>query len=142
MANYYQLPLRTDWLMNKKRLPVCSLKHSIAQHLHLILSTYHGETAFAESYGCSLWNEEFNIQLNLRWKESCCESLKYAIERFEKRFQLKDIRVTMEERTENVENGLIRARKCLHIDINGVIIKTNEQFHFNSTLFISPLAQR
>lgn len=139
---YYKLPLRLDQVTRKTRLPSCTLKHSIAQNLHLIISTYRGEAAYSDEFGCSLWDEEFNIQLNFRWKENLCDSLKQAVGQFEKRLQLQEVKVMMQEHNELLDKGNLRVRKCLHIEIRGTIRKTNEPFHFRDTIFISPLAQR
>ncbi|HTE27511.1 GPW/gp25 family protein [Flavitalea sp.] len=139
---FYKLPLRLDQIIQKKKLATCTLKHSIAQNLHLIISTYRGEAAYSDEFGCSLWDEEFNIQLNFRWKENLCDSLKQAVVQFEKRLQLQEVKVLMQEQNELVEKGNLRVRKCLHIEIKGIITKTNEPFHFRDSIFISPLAQK
>jgi phage baseplate assembly protein W len=140
--SFYKLPLRLDQIIRKKKLPTCALTHSIAQNLHLIISTYRGEAAYSDEFGCSLWDEEFNIQLNFNWKETLIESLKQAVSRFEKRLQLQDVKVLMQEQNELLKEGNLRVRKCLHIEIRGFIKKTNEPFHFRDIIFISPLAQK
>jgi phage baseplate assembly protein W len=141
-GSFYRLPLRLDQIVQKKRHPSCPLKHSIAQNLHLIISTYRGEAAYSDEFGCSLWDEEFNIQLNLRWRENLCESLGQAIEKFERRLQLQEVKASMEEQNELLANENLRVRRCLHIEIRGMIRKTNEPFNFRDTIYISPLAQK
>ena len=141
-TSYYKLPLRLDHVIQKKRHASCPLKHSIAQNLHLLISTYRGEASYSDEFGCSLWDEEFNIQLNLRWKENLCDSLRQAIEKFERRMNLQDVKANMEEQNEIIENASLRVRRCLHIEINGIIKKTNEPFNFRDTIYISPLAQK
>jgi phage baseplate assembly protein W len=141
-TSYYKLPLRLDHVIQKKRHASCPLKHSIAQNLHLLISTYRGEASYSDEFGCSLWDEEFNIQLNLRWKENLCDSLRQAIEKFERRMNLQDVKANMEEQNEIIENASLRVRRCLQIEINGIIKKTNEPFNFRDTIFISPLAQK
>ena len=118
------------------------MKHSIAQNLHLLISTYRGEAAYSDEFGCSLWDEEFNIQLNLRWKENLCDSLKNAVFQFEKRLEVEEVRASLQEQNELMEGGNLRVRKRLHIEIKGIIKKTNEPFHFRDLIFISPLAQK
>lgn len=143
MANsFYKLPLRLDQIIQKKKQETCSLKHSIAQNLHLLISTYRGEAAYSDEFGCSLWDEEFNIQLNLRWKENLCDSLKNAVFQFEKRLEVEEVRASLQEQNELMEGGNLRVRKRLHIEIKGIIKKTNEPFHFRDLIFISPLAQK
>ena len=138
----YKLPLRLDLLVKKQRQETCTLRHSIAQNLHLIISTYRGESAYAEEYGCSLWDEEFNIQLNPRWKDNLLDSLKSSILLFEKRLQTEDVRISLVEQNETLSIGSLRVRKCLNIEIKGIIKKLNESFHFRDTIFISPVAQK
>lgn len=141
-APLYRLPLRLDEIMRKQRNATCPLKHSIAQHLHLLLSTYRGESAFSDDFGCSLWDEEFNMQLNPRWKDNFSASLTVAIGKFEKRLELQEIKVSMEELNEWVGRDNLRVRKCLHIEIRGLVKKTNEAFRYQGSIFISPVAQQ
>ena len=108
--SFYKLPLRLDHIVRKKKLDNCSLTHSIAQHLHLIVSTYRGEAAYSDEFGCSLWDEEFNIQLNFNWKETLIASLKQAVSRFEKRLQILDLKVLMQEQNEFWSGSVERAR--------------------------------
>ncbi|HEY2648960.1 MAG TPA: GPW/gp25 family protein [Puia sp.] len=140
--SFYKLPLSLDLIVQKKKQATCPLIHSVAQNLHLLISTYRGEAAYSDEFGCSLWDEEFNIQLNFNWKETLIDSLKQAVGRFEKRLQLQEVKVMMQEQNELLEEGNLRVRKCLHIEIRGVIKKTNEPFHFRDIIFISPLAQK
>jgi hypothetical protein len=48
----------------------------------------------------------------------------------------------MEEQMEMLENDRLRARRCLYIEIAGIIKKTNEAFSFMDVIFISPLSQK
>lgn len=139
---YYQLPLRLDQIIHKQQHGVCSLKDSIAQNLHLIIGTYRGESSYSADFGCSVWDEEFNIQLNPRWKENLYESLRKAVSLFEKRFQLTDIKAYLEEKSESMGKDRRCIRKSLRIEMTGVIRRTNEQFNFRDQIYISPLAQQ
>ena len=88
---YYKLPLQLDKVIRKRSAATCLLKDSIAQHLHLIISTYQGESGFSQAFGCSLWDEEFNIQGRRHWKDQVCDSIRTAILSFEKRLQPEDV---------------------------------------------------
>ncbi len=133
--------MRLDRIVQKERQPVCSLKDSIAQNLHLIICSYRGEAAYSDEFGCSLWDEEFNIQQNPRWRDELCDSIRRAVVRFEPRLLLPEVKASMEELNELIGKNL-RVRRCLHIGIDGVIRKTNEEFHFRDTIYISPVAQQ
>jgi phage baseplate assembly protein W len=137
---YYTLPLRFDEIINKKQHNSCSLEESIAQNLHLLVSTYHGESAYAEDYGCSIWDEEFKTQLDVKWKEEVRRSIMNAIEKFEPRLALSDVKVDLSDHESRQQTG-IQVRRKLIITISGTIRKTNESFNFKKTLFISPLSQ-
>jgi len=139
---FYRLPLRPDRIIRKQKQETCNLRHSVAQNLHLIISTYRGESAYSDDYGCSLWDEEFNIQLNSRWKEMLVESLQRAVGLFEKRLEPEEIKVVLLEQNELSSPGNFRIRKCLNIEIKGVLKKINEPFHFRDSIYISPLAQQ
>jgi hypothetical protein len=52
------------------------------------------------------------------------------------------VKAQLEEQNEMPQKGNLRVRKCLHIEIRGVIKKTNESFHFRDSIFISPVAQQ
>jgi phage baseplate assembly protein W len=136
LKKYYTLPLRFDKIINKEQHNNCSLEESIAQNLHLLVSTYHGESAFAEDYGCSIWDEEFKTQLDIKWKEEVRRSVINAIGKFEPRLSVSDVRVELSDHeTRN------QVRRKLVIVISGTIRKTNEKFNFQKVLFISPLSQ-
>lgn len=140
LKKYYTLPLRFDEIIDKKQHNNCSLEESIAQNLHLLVSTYHGESAFAEDYGCSIWDEEFKTQLDIKWKDEVRRSVMNAIEKFELRLALSDVKVELSDHESRQQTGL-RLRRKLIITISGTIRKTNEKFNFKKVLFISPLSQ-
>jgi phage baseplate assembly protein W len=141
LKNYYTLPLRADEILKKKQHGNCSPVESVAQHLHLIISTYHGESAYAEDYGCSIWDEEFRTQLSIRWKEDVRQSVVNAIQKFEPRLQLADVRVELTEHESRTQQKNLRVRRRVIISITGTLKKTNEKFNFQKSLFISPLSQ-
>jgi phage baseplate assembly protein W len=142
MKKYYSLPLRADLIVQKKQHNSCSLIDSIAQNLHLIISTYRGESAYAaDEYGCSIWDEEFRTQLSIRWKEELRQSVMNAVEKFEPRLRLSDIKVEIIDHESVNENKNLRIRRKIILSISGIIKKTNEKFNFQKSLFISPLSQ-
>jgi phage baseplate assembly protein W len=138
---YYSLPLRADEIIQKKQHPNCSLEESIAQNLHLIVSTYRGESAYAEDYGCSIWDEEFKTQLSIRWKEDVRQSVITAINKFESRLEVSDVKVDLSEDEFRPDKTSLRVRRKVILIISGIIKKTNEKFNFKKSLFISPLSQ-
>jgi len=139
---YYSLPLRLDQIIQKKKPDSCTLQESVRQNLRLIISTYQGEASFSNEFGCSLWDEEFNIQLNLRWKDHVCDSLRNTILHFEKRILLKEIKVELADHNELLNKKCIRIRRKLLIEITGTLNRINEPLLFRDMIYISPVAQR
>ena len=59
---YYDLPIRFDLLMQKNReLPTCSLDKSIAQNIFLIITSKFNEHRFDPTYGCEIWETDFEL---------------------------------------------------------------------------------
>jgi phage baseplate assembly protein W len=141
LKKYYTLPLRTDEIIQKKQHNNCALVDSIAQNLHLIISSYRGESAFAFDYGCSIWDEEFRTQLSIRWKEEVRQSVITALEKFEPRLQVSDIKVELVDHESRNQQKNLRIRRKVILSVSGIIKKTNEKFNFQKSLFISPLSQ-
>ena len=61
---YYTLPIKFGELCKKKDLKSCSIKESISQHLYLIITTSFGECLYDEEFGCSIWDNDYDNQIN------------------------------------------------------------------------------
>src|SRR3954453_19189180 len=91
---YYSLPLALDELTRKKDLVKCPLEQSVAQNLHLLLTTAFGELPADEDFGCSIWDHDFDNMTNgNKNKELISQSLLASIQRYEKR--LSNVRVEL-----------------------------------------------
>jgi phage baseplate assembly protein W len=139
--HFYKLPLSLAGLMRKKDHLTCTLKQSIAQHLHLIITTAYGELPVDENFGCCIWEYDFdNITSTHKIKEYIRESLAEAIIRYEKR--LGNIRVELEigqEELASQQNGC-RVKKKITITVSGVLNATNEKFIYEDSIFTGPLS--
>ncbi|MCF3111400.1 GPW/gp25 family protein [Niabella sp. CC-SYL272] len=126
--------------MSKKDVKKCSLKESIAHHLHLMLTTAFGELQSDAQFGNELWDEDFdNVSYRNKQKEKILLSLGKTIARFEKRIEKVKIemRVQQEERTSHSDPGM---KRKLEFTITAVISATNEPITYRDGFFISPLA--
>lgn len=137
---YYALPLRLDEVIQHRSHPTCSLPQSIAQNLYLMLTTHFAESRFDETFGCSLWDEDFSNQANSRWKEEIRQSIETSVAEHEKRLTQVRVRVDLadEEIHDNRTNRRIKRRLTVWID--GLLTRTNESFSFNRSLFLAPLS--
>ncbi|AUD01088.1 GPW/gp25 family protein [Spirosoma pollinicola] len=137
---YYALPLRLEEILQRKQHPTCSLPQSIAQNLYLILTTHFAESRFDESFGCSLWDEDFSNQTSSRWKEDIRQSIETSVAKHEKRLNQVRIRVDLADQEIQLTRTNRRVKRRLSVWIDGLLTRTNESFSFQRSLFLAPLS--
>ncbi|GAB2790186.1 GPW/gp25 family protein [Rhabdobacter roseus] len=137
---YYALPLRLDDVLRHKPHPTCSLPQSIAQNLYLMLTTHFAESRFDETFGCSLWDEDFVTQSTSRWKEDIRQSIETSVLEHEKRLTQVRIRVELTDQEIELSQTNRRVKRRLTIWIDGLLTRTNERFSFQRSLFLAPLS--
>lgn len=137
---YYALPLRLDEVLQRKQHPTCSLPQSIAQNLYLVLTTHLAESQFDESFGCSLWDEDFSNQAGSRWKDDIRQSLENSVTRHEKRLTQVRVRVDLADQEIQLSRTNRRVKRRMSVWIDGVLTRTNEPFSFQRSLFLAPLS--
>ena len=135
---YYRLPLDLEGIVARQQLPRCSAQESIAQHLYLLLTTHFGESRYDASFGCQVWEQDFEAMTTLRWKDSVQQSIEEAIRTYEPRLVRARAQVAiMDFELKNVSQ---RIRKRLEVTISAVLHRTNEPFTFQASLFVAPLS--
>ncbi|AFJ07866.1 hypothetical protein PI172_2019 [Prevotella intermedia] len=107
----------------------------------LIVSRY-GEVEGKEDYGSVIWDLEFNQVLkNADWEEKVRQSLEATITKYESRLKDIHVRVELTEVEEDVRNKFPNARQRVRVWVNGVMVRNDQQFNFNTHLYISPISQ-
>jgi phage baseplate assembly protein W len=141
MANY-NIPLRLSDAMEGKSLPSCDLESSIQNNLALIITTKFGEHRSDPSFGCEIWNLDFELIVSARlWEEKLRQSLLKSITVHEQRLSGVEINVIISDVEKfNVLKQFIEIKKRVDIRITGLIKKTGESFSFHTNLFLSPLS--
>ena len=137
---YYALPLRLDEVIQHRQHPTCSLPQSIAQNLYLMLTTHFAESRYDESFGCSLWDEDFANQASSRWKEDIRQSIEDSVTEHEKRLTQVRIRVELADQEMQLSRTNRRVKRRLSVWVDGVLKRTNEPFSFHRSLFLAPLS--
>lgn len=138
---FYSLPLTFAGVMLKKEHLICSLQQSVAQHLHLIITTAFGELPADENFGCSIWEHDFdNITSAHKIKEFIRESLQNSIEHYEKRLANVriDLLISQEELAQSIHGASVK--KKITITITGLLQSTNEKFIYEDSFFTGPLS--
>lgn len=135
----YALPLALDRIVMKQMLAKCPDREAIHQHLYLLMVTHFDETRFDENYGCALWEHDFSILSQIKWKDLIRESLETSISKFERRITQTKVRVEIEE-LEVMSKNNSYVRKRIGVEVKAVIRRTNEPFIFFERIFISPMS--
>ena len=143
MSNrYLKLPFRPDMLINRQEHPVCSLTESIAQHLHLLVTTYYGECKFDESFGSPIWEADFeNISSINTWRNKTGKELEEIIQKYENRIVVPKVNINLfqEELVDKASSSKVMKRK-VELKVTARIESTSEQFEFNTLFYLSPIS--
>lgn len=139
--SYFTLPLKSGDLITNKTHTKCNLKQSIAQHINLINTSYFGECVFDESYGCNIWDIDFdNLSSSNKIKETVTKSLTTSLTTHEKRLSKISVAVFIkQEEITATKKGLV-IKKKVTINISGKVKKTNEAFNYTEYFYIGPLS--
>lgn len=135
----YSLPLALDRIVAGLPHPKSPEKEAIHQHLYLLMVTHFDESRFDSRYGCALWNHDFAVLSQIKWKDLIRESMEEALRLFELRLVNVKVRVEMEE-FEVLTKTNNYVRKRVGIEVKATIKRTNEPFVFFERIFISPLS--
>lgn len=136
---YYSSPLSLGNIIRKKEEPRITLKESISAWIHLLLVTHYGECKHDETFGCEIWEHDFeNISNSQKFKDEIQKAILHTITLHEER--LSDIKLDLQiEQVEvMLQNRRIKIR--IGIKIKGTIRKTNEAFIHLESFFIGPLS--
>ncbi len=139
---YYNLPLQLNSVMEGNELPTCDLVKSITKNLELIIMTRFGEHRSDPSFGCEIWDLDFELIVSANlWEEKLRQSLIKSITSHELRLSNIEITVTITDTEKyNVFKQFTEIKKRVDIHVSAIIHKTGEIFDFRTNLFLSPLS--
>ncbi len=138
-SEYFNFPLKTADLIQKRDLPRISLEDSVSRMIHLMIITHFGEYKPDASLGCEIWDFDFDNITNYQlFKEQVTASLKQTIQKFEPRLSQVRIDIQIQQVDIRIENRRTKSQITLKVD--GVLIKTNEQYSYTENFFIGPLS--
>lgn len=138
---YYALPLSFGRLCEKKDHEHCTLKESISQHLYLIITTALGDCLYDETYGCSIWDSDFDNEINdSRLKAQIKSGLCLSIKNHENRLENLGIEVSFSQTLVSVGENVTSMKKKLDLVVTGTLVQTDEPFMFSGYFFMGPLS--
>lgn len=138
----YNIPLRLRDATEGKSLPPCDLDTSIQNHLALIITTRFGEHRSDPTFGCEIWDLDFELIVSARlWEEKLRQSLLRSITAHEQRLSGVEISVAISDTEKfNALQQFTEIKKRVDIKVTGMMKKTGEDFSFHANLFLSPLS--
>ncbi|HRI19480.1 MAG TPA: GPW/gp25 family protein [Panacibacter sp.] len=139
---YYKIPLQLAAVMEGNELPACDLVQSITKNLELIIMTRFGEHRSNPSFGCEIWDLDFELIVSAaKWEEKLRQSLFKSISEHEHRLINTEINVAITDMEKfNIFKNYTEVKKRVDINVTGVMHKTGESFNFHTNLFLSPLS--
>ncbi len=138
-SEYYNFPLKTADLIQKKEHPHISLRESVSRMIHMVTITHFGEYKPDESLGCEIWDYDFeNITNYQLFKEEIKKSFLRTIGKYEPR--LSQVRVDIQVQQVEIKVTNRRTKSQITLRVDGVLTKTNEPFSYMENFFIGPLS--
>lgn len=142
VTSYYQFPLKLSNIMGGKESPTCDLGASISKNIELILMTRPGEHRSDPTFGCEIWDFDFELIVSHGlWEKKLCKSIQQSIAQHELRLSSIEVVVVLSE-VERI-NAIYKypeIRKKAEIKLKAIVKKTGEAFNFSASLFLSPLS--
>jgi len=128
--------------MQGKELPVYDLGASISKNIELIIMTRHGEHRSDPTFGCDIWDLDFELIVSQgHWEKKISSTLQQSISLHETRLAAVEVSVVLSDVEKyNLVFQYPEIRKKVEIRLKAVVKKTGEPFQFTAGLFISPLA--
>lgn len=140
-TTYFTLPFNPKSIITNKEHNKCSIKESISHFIHLITTSYFGECSFDDTFGCSIWDVDFdNLSSVNKVKTVVSESLYNSLKSHEKRLgKVKiEVNIKQEEILLGKENTIVK--KKVSLKVFGKVKKTNEDFLYKEYFYIGPLS--
>ncbi|MCW3127958.1 MAG: hypothetical protein JWO03_3616 [Bacteroidetes bacterium] len=129
-------------LIGRQEHPVCSLTESIAQHLHLLVTTYYGECKFDPQFGSPIWEADFeNITSINVWRNKTGKELEDVIKMYERRLSEPKVNINLfqEEFVDEAVSSKVMKRK-VELKVTAKIEATSEKFEFDTLFYFSPIS--
>lgn len=138
---YYKLPLAVDKIIKNEEADTCSIEQSISKFIHLITTSHFGEFDFDETFGCTIWNIDFdNLTSTNKLRYTIADSITKTLMTHEKRLTHINVNVNIIQDEFKGVKKHNRIKKRIDITVEGTKKQTNEAFSCLERFYIAPLA--
>ena len=111
-------------------------EESVTRQIRLLLFSKMGECRYNPSFGSGLWESDFDLSATTdEWRDKMKRTLAEIIRREEPRINLLDLNIAIKDEE---LGGVIR--KCLAIDISGVLLENNQPYQTREMVLLNPLS--
>uniref|UniRef100_UPI0039A52C12 GPW/gp25 family protein n=1 Tax=Ornithobacterium rhinotracheale TaxID=28251 RepID=UPI0039A52C12 len=137
---YYKLPIDFDALKQRKDLAQMPLEASIRQHLFVLITTSLGECKFDHTYGCELWEMDFDLlKSDNELKQFIYDSVFQSVKTHEKRLFLQNIDLSISQESFGNRRES-RVKKKIVLSLKGLIKETNRELIYTTSFYVGPLS--
>jgi phage baseplate assembly protein W len=131
MNLYYKIPVSFGKLISGEKHPQTDINQSIEDFIELIILTIFGEYRGDPSFGCKIWEDEFDITpLETKWQMEIKKSIYESIKAHEVRLEDVQIDVHLDETS--------HMKKKIGITVSGIIKLTGETFWYQKAVYLCP----
>jgi phage baseplate assembly protein W len=139
--HYYSLPLRLDEVIQGQNLSVGSLEESIDQHLHLLITTSFGEIEYDKTFGCIVWETDFdNLTTVNKLRDEIKQSVAEIIQKYEPRLEKVKVDVVIRQEELPARINGRHVKKKIILQVNGIVKFTRRPYSFTDRFFAGPLS--
>lgn len=138
---YYKLPLSAEKIITNEEADTCSIEQSISKFIHLITTSHFGEYDFDETFGCTIWNIDFdNLTSTNKLRYTVADSITKTLLVHEKRLTQINVNVNIVQDEFKGVKKHNRIKKRVDITVQAIKKQTNEAFTCTECFYIAPLA--
>lgn len=140
---YIKLPIDFFGMLEGKSQQRCPVEESIAQYIMIQITTRYGEVTGRRDFGSDIWDLEFNQLIKMQdWERQVKDSLLKVLTTYETRLSNINVDVKLHEIELDIDTKKrVEVRKKAIIKVGGDMVETGIPFHFNTSLYVSPLSQ-
>jgi hypothetical protein len=141
-GEYYKYPLDFKRVFSNRELLKCDLGEAISQNLQLIIVSHNGEHRYNKSFGCEIWEMDFDLIMSLRiWEEKLRKSLLTSISDNEKKIENVEVDVKVSEvEKKYISDKYASIKRQVDIFVKARIRETGEHYSFHTQLYLSPIS--
>ncbi|MFT3936520.1 MAG: GPW/gp25 family protein [Chitinophagaceae bacterium] len=139
---YYKIPFNFSEVMEGQDAKECNIHESIAQHLHVLITTRFGENRYDNNYGNAIWELEFDRSMsNAQWEEKFKIAVSHAIDTYEPRLMNNKVTIYTEmvEKTWPLKK-YTEIKKKVTVLVQSLLAADGEKYSFTTALYLSPMS--